>query len=233
MRSLLVLLVVAPFFAPVAALAQRSPVLVELFTSQGCSSCPPADAFLAELVDRPDVIALALHVTIWDYLGWQDRFGREEHDRRQKGYAKRARERALYTPQMVVQGQDRLIGSDVAAVNAAIEAHQALPPRVDLDLGREGDTLTISLSPIGLGGVGPSELYLAEILDSETVAIEGGENVGHTIDYRNVVTDWTRIATWDGAGPAEIEIDLDGAQSVAVILQQERLGPVVSAARLP
>ena len=108
------LLAVVLFLTPLGAWAQ-TPVVLELFTSQGCSSCPPADALLAELAERPDIIALALHVDYWDYLGWKDSFGSPKYTARQRAYAKAARSRSVYTPEMVVQGEDRVAYDHVEA----------------------------------------------------------------------------------------------------------------------
>ncbi len=233
MRILQVLLLALPLGLPAAAWAQRSPVLVELYTSQGCSSCPPADAILAELAEAPGVIALALHVDYWDYLGWEDKFGRAAHTDRQRGYAKVARDRSLYTPQLIVQGVDRVVGADAEAVLAAIGAHQSRPLGARLGLERDGDELRIRLAPSGFIAPGPSLVYLVRFLPQETVEIGGGENAGFTVDYTNIVTDWSTIARWDGLGEAEFGVDLDGDENAAVVVQRERLGAVLTAAMLP
>lgn len=233
MRILHVLLVVIPLSLPGAALAQRSPVVVELFTSQGCTSCPPADALLGELADRPDVLPLALHVTIWDYLGWKDKFGLEANTRRQYAYAKAARKRSIYTPQMIVEGVDRAVGSDAERVLELVDEHARIPPAAELDIERRGEVLNIRLAPVGPAGSGPADVYLVRFMDNETVAIEYGENAGQEIEYHNIVTDWTALARWDGRTEAEFGVELAGDANVAVIVQQERFGPVLTAARLP
>lgn len=233
MRILLFLLLLAlPFASPGAARAQGAPVVVEFYTAQGCSACPPADDFFADLAEEPGVIALALHVTYWNWQGWVDAFGKPEHDDRQRGYAKAAKQRSLYTPQMIVQGADRLIGSDSDAVKAAIAAHAALPSAVELELKREGAVLTIRLAPTGLAAAGPSDVFLVSFLTSQTVSIAHGENAGHTIDYRNVVTDWRPVARWDGRTEWEFAVEAPQVENVAVIVQRERMGPVLTAARL-
>jgi hypothetical protein len=232
MRILKLMLVLTLVALPGAVAAQRSPVVVELFTSQGCSTCPPADAVLAEIAQWPDVVALALHVDYWDYLGWKDSFGQAAHSRRQRAYAKAIGKRSIYTPQMIVQGVDRVVGSDAAAVTALIAAHQAEPPAAALEVAREGEVLRIGLAPAAAAGAGPSEVYVVRFLTGATVAIEHGENAGHEIDYANIVTDWAPVARWDGRSPAEIEVAIAGAEPVAVIVQRERLGRVVTAAKL-
>ena len=111
-------LALAAALAP-AARAQHSPVVIELFTSQGCATCPPADTLLDQLAARPGIIALALHVDYWDYLGWKDAFAQPQFSDRQKAYAKSRRERSVFTPQMIVQGADPVIGHDEPAVSIA------------------------------------------------------------------------------------------------------------------
>ena len=116
-KSFLVLLLLG--FFPQKSLAEDAPVVVELFTSQGCSSCPPADELLREMSKRPDVIALAFHVDYWDYIGWKDEFAHPGFTKRQKAYAKAAGERMVYTPQMIVHGVVRVVGHEPEALAAA------------------------------------------------------------------------------------------------------------------
>lgn len=233
MRIVQPVLILTALAAPVAAVSQESPVVVELFTSQGCSACPPADAILAELAGWPDVVALALHVDYWDYLGWKDSFGKAQHSKRQRAYAKAAGKRSLYTPQMIVQGADRVGGADADRVAALIAEHRARPAEAEVDMAREGDRLAVRITAANPGGVGPSEVYLVRYIDEASVTIEQGENAGYSIDYANVVTDWNSVGRWDGVSPIELDLTLPGAGPVAVIVQNERLGPVVAAGKLP
>jgi hypothetical protein len=228
LQFLLALMLLAPF----GAQAQTTPVVLELFTSQGCSSCPPADALLAELAGRDDVIALALHVDYWDYLGWKDSFGSPAYTARQRAYAKAARLRSIFTPQMIVQGEDRVIGHAADEIEAKIAAHQAVPPAVELDLGRDGDTLSIELTPAD-PPTGPADVQVVRFVPAEEVAIGGGENAGRTITYTNIVTDWERVARWDGENPVKLTYDAPGDGPLAVIVQRTHMGPVVAAARTP
>lgn len=233
MRILKALLVIASLCAPGWAMAQqRAPVVVELFTSQGCSSCPPADALLGQLAGRTDVIALSLHVDYWDYLGWVDTFGSPANSMRQRAYAKVARERTLYTPQVIVQGVDRAIGSDERVFDL-VEEHLETPVGADLDISREGDVLNVRLGPRDGVRAGPCDVFLVRFLPGAKVRIEGGENAGHEIDYHNIVTEWIRLARWDGRTRAEFSMNVTGDASIAVIVQRERLGPVLTAAALP
>ncbi len=233
MRLATLLIAVCALGLPGAAAAQRTPVLVELFTSQGCSSCPPADAIFAELASQPGVIALSLHVDYWDYLGWKDSFGHAAFTERQQSYAKAARERSVYTPQMIVQGADRVVGADEAHVVALVAAHQGRPARVTMALESDGATLRVALEPLDPGGVGPVDVFVVRYSPEETVEIAEGENAGHTITYTNVVTEWRAVGRWDGQTPAVLSVPVPGSDPVAVIAQAERFGPVLSAAMLP
>ena len=217
---------------PVAGRAQTAPVVVELFTSQGCSSCPPADALLTQLAAQPGVIALALHVDYWDYLGWQDSFASPAFSARQKAYAKARGSRSIFTPQMMVQGFDSMVGHDEMRIRDRIAAHQAIPPAARLDLRRDGAALVIRITP-GTTPVEPAEVHVVRFTPSHDVAIEGGENAGQIITYSNIVESWETVAIWDGATAAELRHEgLDDAP-VAVILQHGRVGPVLTAASLP
>lgn len=138
MRSLASLIAALVLALPVHSQTAREPVVVELYTSQGCSSCPPADALLHELAARDDVLPLALHVDYWDYIGWKDKFARREHTRRQKGYARAGGRRMIYTPQMIIMGQEDVVGADAMQVESAIQKHQKQPRPVSLKLRRDG-----------------------------------------------------------------------------------------------
>ncbi|TYO90782.1 DUF1223 domain-containing protein [Oceanicella actignis] len=220
----------APGAAPLRA---QTPVVVELFTSQGCASCPPADALLAELAERPDVIALSLHVDYWDYLGWRDQFARPEHTLRQKAYRDVAGARSLFTPQMVVQGRAQLVGSRRDKVLAAIEAESARPPAAQVTLRATDGALEIVVAP-GVGGVERACVIWAAAYDTPPpVAIAAGENAGRVALYRNVVRSWMRVGAWDGAGPRVFRAPMPmGAQGVAVLVQEGEAGPILGAAKI-
>ncbi|MDR0810557.1 MAG: DUF1223 domain-containing protein [Gemmobacter sp.] len=204
-----------------AAEQASAPVVVEFYTSQGCSSCPPADAFFATLVRQPGVIPLALHVDYWDYIGWKDRFASPAFTERQKAYARAAKSRTIYTPQMIVNGDARVEGNDAAAVAAAISAAKPGPGRIDLT--REGGHLRIRAeAPLEADG-GTISLQLVRYRPEETVEIAHGENAGQVVSYHNIVTEWTRLAEWPGQPPLEIEVP-EGDGGPAVVLVQ-RAGP--------
>lgn len=213
----------------------HGPVVVELFTSQGCSSCPPADAFLAGIADRGDVIALALHVDYWDYIGWPDHFALPAFTTRQKAYARMNGTRSVYTPQIVVDGQQFFAGlQPMKVVNAILDAREAVDP-VTLSLVRSGDELSVGLMAVAQddaadgGDTTPSNVYMVRYIPQKTVAIERGENAGKTVIYRNIVTDWQILATWDGVTPLSLQTPVSGDQPIVVIVQASENGPVLAA----
>ncbi len=215
-----------------AAMAQSRPaVVVELFTSQGCASCPPADAFLEELAANPDVIALALHVDYWDYIGWEDAFGQEAFTERQKSYAKAVRSRTIYTPQFIVGGRERVEGNQPDAVASLVQDHAAAAGPVTLNVTRSGDQVTIHAEadpPLAA----PVRVQLVRYRPSETVAIERGENAGMVVNYSNIVTQWNDVGTWPGQEPLEMSAPAEGDDPLVVILQTEGPADILAAARL-
>ena len=211
--------------------AARGPVVVELFTSQGCSSCPPADALMHDLAAREDVIPLALHVDYWDYIGWKDPFARPGHVERQRGYAAEARRRSIYTPEMVIDGESDIVGTKPGALNAAIEKHRAEPASVSLTLKREGDMIVVTATPLTDMAV-PCTIHLVRYTPERTTRIERGENAGKTISYANIVEDWQVLGEWNGAEPARFTAKVDGDAPVVVLVQESGHGPIHAAARL-
>lgn len=207
------------------------PVVVELYTSQGCSSCPPADALLKQLADMDGVIPLSLHVDYWDYIGWPDGFAKAAHSARQEAYARAAGEHMVYTPQMIVNGTDRVLGGDALAVMERLQAHSGALTPVRLELSRKGGELAIEAR--AEAALPPLLVQLVRYRPEATVAIEGGENAGHTLDYANVVTDWQVVGEWSGEGPLALTVPLPGDEPAVVILQEEGPGPIRAAARLP
>lgn len=231
MRVFITVLVSVWLALPGSARADNGPVVVELFTSQGCSSCPPADALIAELAKREDVIPLALHVDYWDYIGWKDVFADPAFTRRQKAYARAAGQRSVYTPQMVVGGQDHVIGYRPMDLAQLIEAHQGLASPVTLTLEREGDTVTIrarSETTFEEDAV----LQVVRYKPSQEVAITRGENAGHTFHYTNIVDVWKAVARWDGAKPLVVTVQTEGEEPIVALVQKAGPGRILAAARL-
>lgn len=219
------------------------PVVVELFTAQGCSSCPPADRLIAGLADAPGVLALTWHVDYWDYLGWTDGFASPAHTARQEGYAAVAGERGVYTPQIIVDGHDTLLGLGRAALQAVIEDHAARPSAVMLTATEEGAAHVIQLTPRAAipGGV---EVTLIRFLPRRSVQVGAGENRGMRLEYRNVVVGAEVLTHWPARAPLRLTIragvDADDRfpddTSHALLVQQAlgagRPGPILAAVRL-
>ncbi len=212
-----------------SATAGQRPVVVELFTSQGCSSCPPADRFLSRLAQRKDVIALELHVDYWDYLGWKDSFGSAKFSRRQRAYAAASRTRTVYTPQMVVQGVNQVVGSRVDEVQRLImqQSEQTAPARISLS--RAGNTLTIRAAARNGKALGPAVIHLVRFLPRQTVEVKAGENAGLRLDYTNVVTSWTTVGKWNGRGEITLTRPVQGQEPLAVLVQSKGPGPILAA----
>lgn len=208
--------------------AERSPVVVELYTSQGCSSCPPADAVLAQIARRTDVIALALHVDYWDYIGWKDTFADPAYAKRQRAYARVAGARTVYTPQMIVGGMDHLVGVRTKELEALIGRFAAKSQTVDLALDRSGATVRVAAhadAPLSNGAV----VQLVRYSPMNHVEIRQGENAGRTIDYANVVTEWRVVADWDGRANLSLDVDAPGDAPVVIILQEPGPGRILAA----
>ena len=215
--------------------ALADPVVVELFTSQGCAACPPADALLAELAGREDVLPLALHVDYWDYIGWADTFALPAFTLRQKRYAHAAGRSMIFTPQIIVDGTWDIAGTKPMKVADAIERAAAVAERVGLELVPGPGEIVIRILPetVVPGG---GQVILARFLPHEQVTIERGENAGQVLDYVNVVSEWRDLGHWDGTGPAEIRAEFSGDAPGAVLVQGfrgEAPGPMLAAARLP
>ncbi|UWR31262.1 DUF1223 domain-containing protein [Sulfitobacter sp. W002] len=219
--------------APLQA-EQDQPVVVELFTSQGCSSCPAADEMLAELADREDIIALALHVDYWDYIGWEDPFGDPAHAERQRGYAAVGGRRSVYTPELIVQGQTDIVGAKPMKLMDAVERHAEAAPQVALTLARSGETLEIKAAPL-TDAVGPMHVHMLRYSPMERTKVTRGENAGHVMEHSNVVRGWQVLADWDGSAPLSLTAKTEGDLPVVVIVQrQEPGGPgaILAAARI-
>lgn len=223
------------------ALADPPRAVVELFTSQGCSSCPPADELLVEYSRQPDIIALSLPVNYWDYLGWKDTLAHVAFTERQKAYAHSRSDRQVFTPQMIVNGKKSCIGSDRAQIEKAIQytskGRKTLPVNVSVD--ERNGTVTIAVEETPDTTQRAAELWVLPVLKTQTVPIERGENRGKTITYANVVRGLKRVGEWLG-GSARFEVPLETARSggdaYVVLLQSTdaaRPGIILGAAKGP
>ncbi|MDW3225595.1 MAG: DUF1223 domain-containing protein [Paracoccaceae bacterium] len=224
-------LLAAVWFMATPVFAQNGPVVVELFTSQGCSSCPPADKLLHALAERDDVIALALHVDYWDYIGWKDEFADPRNAERQRAYATTAGRRSIYTPEMIVNGQTDIVGTKPMEVSKAIAIHKEQPASVRIDVAKAGDEVRIdaeTLQPMA----GPMIVQILRYKPNREARITRGENAGHTIAYANVTQEWKVLAEWDGRTPLSLSAVVPGDDPVVVLIQAAKMGPILAAARI-
>jgi hypothetical protein len=212
---------------PLPATAGERPVVIELFTSQGCSSCPPANAYLNELVrQQRDVLPLAFHVTYWDRLGWKDPFSLPSATDRQARYGSRFGD-GSYTPEIVVDGATSHVGSDRAAVGPAIDrARRASSTAAAIRLTRNGGQLSVEIS----GGEGRGRVLLVGFDHRHETAIRRGENGGRTLEELNVVRSVRTLGDWSGT-PLRLSEAMPEGEDAAVILEAAD-GRIVGAARL-
>lgn len=219
------------FGGQAAAQDRGGPVVIELYTSQGCSSCPPADRLLKQLATRPGVIALGLHVDYWDYLGWKDSLAQRKFSDRQRAYARAAGARSVYTPQMIVGGVDHLVGARPARLEELIRKHAARAAQARVQLARKGDRVAVSAVAARVFDP-PAIVQMVRYVPHARVEIGRGENAGRVIDYANVVTDWAQVAEWDGRAPIALDLPAPGDQPVVVIVQEPGPGPILGAAEM-
>jgi hypothetical protein len=211
--------------------------VVELFTSQGCSSCPPADALLKTYSSRSDVLALALPVDYWDYLGWKDTLGNAKNSERQRNYAKTRGDGQVYTPQAVVNGVAHVNGASMKDIDAALTESETklAPERVPLRFWTNRGSIYIETGAAAAGAtIKEATIWLAVIQKSADVVITQGENKGKTLSYTNVVREMTPVGTWTGT-PMRIQLARSALmrpqlETVAILLQHGKAGPIIGAA---
>jgi len=223
-----------------SASASGPRALLELFTSQGCSSCPPADKLLGELAADPSLVAMSVPIDYWDYLGWKDTLAEPAHSARQRAYAHARGDRQVYTPQIVVNGATHVVGSDHSAIERAIVQTDRNPAVMSvpvlLSLGGHSLDVKIAGGKEHTGG----EVWLCPLAKSVPVAIGRGENRGRTVTYHNVVRHWLKLGDFDGADltwsvPIS-ELVADESDVAAVFVQQgtrEKPGVILGAALAP
>ncbi len=212
---------------PVSAESPHRPVVVELFTSQGCSSCPPADAFLTDLArERMDVLPLGFHVTYWNSLGWHDPYSLDAATQRQRRYAGQLGTDTVYTPQMVVDGRRDVVGSDRAAALVAIrEAAARTDAAPVLRVTRMGGRVVIDAG----AGRGSGTLLLVGYDPEHRTAVGRGENAGRSLTESNLVREMVQAGEWTGS-PAHLEAAAPAGERTAVLLQAPD-GAIIAAAR--
>jgi hypothetical protein len=227
-RVLLLLLAIAAGWLPLTASA-AAPVVIELFTSQGCSSCPPADVLLGEFARKPNVIALAYHVDYWDDLGWKDRFSIPQAAQRQRGYVKRLARSGPFTPQAVISGDTSLIGSNRAALSQAVaEQRDALA----IVLSKTSVDLKIDFTERWSE---PMDVHVISYLAEATTRIGRGENANRSLHEFNIVRSLQRLGRWNGR-PQQMRLPLAtlprDATAVVVLLQRPNQGAIAGASQL-
>ena len=225
-RALIAAIALAPIVASTAA---PMPTVLELFTSQGCSSCPPADALLGEMAMRDGVLALAYHVDYWDRLGWQDPFSLAAATARQRAYGRALGLSGIYTPQLVVNGVHDLVGFDRAGLTALLRPSQV---GVGILLRAEGGTLAIEIEAAAAQS---AEMTLVAYRQRVETLVTRGENAGRRLTDYAIVRAVTPLGRWDGKARS-LSIDLTGlptdCSDVVLLVQSGGVGPMVGAAHL-
>ncbi|HEX3441399.1 MAG TPA: DUF1223 domain-containing protein [Pseudolabrys sp.] len=193
-------LIGASLAAAHSSIAGETRAVIELFTSQGCSSCPPADRLLGELSKDPSLVTLSLPVDYWDYLGWKDTLALHGHSERQRAYSETRGDREVYTPQVVVNGIVHALGSDKAAIEKAVAETDktASPLTVPVSMMVADGNVTVTVAA-GKGALNSGEVWLCPVSRKLPVTIERGENRGHTLTYYNVVRRWLKLGDWHGS----------------------------------
>ena len=212
--------------APAMAADPAHPAVVELFTSQGCSSCPPTNAAVAELADRPDVLALSFGVTYWDYLGWKDTFAAPAYTQRQRDYARWLGNRQVFTPQVVVNGRASTVGASRGLIERELRR---------ADRGAGGPALRLEPGRVSVGGAKGAQgadVWLVRY-DPRVVRVpvRRGENGGRTLPHRNVVRQLVRLGGWSGEPRAYVLPAAAPGLRTAVLVQDRRSGAVLAAAK--
>lgn len=208
-------------------------VVAELFTSQGCSSCPPADAVLAELASRDDVLTLAYHVDYWDYIGWADTFADALYSDFQREYAQAWNARSVYTPQLIINGQTGLVGSHRTEVDTAL-VDATLPLAIQIDCDQDYMQASIAPNP----SYDEAVVWLVTYQSRANVDIERGENRGKSIEYTQIVTSRAAVGVWDPTKGLDLKLPVkdvmhENSDGMALVLQQEvdgLPGPILAAA---
>jgi hypothetical protein len=227
----------AALLAMVTSAQAETRAVLELFTSQGCSSCPDADRIFGKMAADPSLVTLTMPVDIWDYLGWKDTLAKPRHSARQKAYAYIRGDREIYTPQIIVNGAKQVLGNERGEIEHAISATrrkgETLSAPVELQPGPDNLNVTV----LDGNAVAHGEVWLCALAKAVPVAIGWGENHDRTVTYHNVVRGWLKVGDWTGAAlsvnVANSEFKGEGIDAVAVIVQRgvvDKPGVVLGAA---
>jgi hypothetical protein len=227
--------------ATAVAQAGEPRAVLELFTSQGCSSCPPADRLVGQFANDPSVVALSVPIDYWDYLGWRDTLAKPAHSARQRAYARARGDGQVYTPQIVVNGSADALGSDQAAIERAIGQtnHNTGVMSLPVVIAVNNGVLNVSVSGADKAPAG-AEVWLCPLAKAVPVAIGRGENRGRTITYHNVVRNWLKLGTLSAAQSSWslpiAQIKAEGIDAAAVMVQEgshDKPGIILGAAYTP
>ncbi len=215
-----------------SARAATQGVTVELFTSQGCSSCPPAERLLAQLANRPDVVALSYHVQYWDHIGWTDPYGDPRCQDRQERYRAWLKTRFLYTPQMVVGGRFDVVGSRRQEVEQRIMEAERLPRlALSIEEGQDGASVRLPEAKVGREG---AAVLAVRYLSEATTDVDRGENAGRTLVERNIVRDLQKLVVWEGESKlVPLPAGIDDNHGQAILLQDLATGAMLAATKRP
>jgi hypothetical protein len=222
----------------VSAAAADPRAVIELFTSQGCSSCPAADKLAGEFARDPSLVVISLAIDYWDYLGWKDTNALPGHATRQRAYSHVRGDREVYTPQVIVNGVAHVIGSDRGAIDTAITKTRKMPGTMSfpVTLAVNGDQVTVTV-PAGKGENNKGEVWICPLSSNVPVAIGRGENSGNTVTYHNIVRRWVKLGDWNGTARTFTvplrDVTGAGIDSMAVMLQagsKENPGHMLGAA---
>jgi hypothetical protein len=224
----------AGMLATPARAKQAQPVILELFTSQGCSSCPAADALFQKLARKRELVALSYHIDYWDYLGWRDTLGSADFSQRQYDYAKSRGDMDVYTPQMVIDGGAHCVGSHQGKVAGAIEDSRRNGPSAWVDLAMSDTKADITIDAGAGDAPGEATLWLMAVMESATIAIKKGENAGTSVVYKNVVRKMTPAGLWKGDAAHVVlpkaSVVPETCTGWVALLQKGKVGPVIGAA---
>jgi len=234
MRKLIASLMVTTAFGTFAHAGDDGAlIVVELFTSEGCSSCPPADEMLTELAEHDDILALALHVDYWDYLGWKDKYAKSKFTDRQAKYNSVLPSRyRLVTPQMVFNGRSQVAGAKGASIEGELQKMSKQPDTVSLKIEKTASAFSIDVDP-SEDAVERADVFLIQYMPETIAKIKAGENRGRTLKHTNIVTSWEKIGDWNGQADWTVNQPFlaEGIEG-AVIVQAVDNGPILAARKL-
>lgn len=232
MRNLWISLVLAVLGSTAFAAEDGSLIVVELYTAEGCSSCPPANEILTNISRRDDVLALALHVDYWDYLGWKDSFSIAKFTDRQEYYNMVLGSKyRLVTPQMIFNGQSYVAGARPKKVAAELKNMELQVDKVDLKVEKQGRNFNIHINPRD-ASIASADVIIVQYKPNHTTEVKTGENRGKMLTLTNIVTSWERIAAWGGEPDWNISTSLADGVQAAVIVQLKHSGAILAARKL-